>query len=316
VLKAQQFAGFSPQVAERLRDLPELDAVAAFRFGNVRVNGAEETVSGVDPSELAPVVALGIREGSIDDMGDDGVLVQVDAAREYGVGPGDTLQIQYPRGFASVEVAGTYTQEDFTGGLPVPFIVSKASYDQGFGDDEQDALVYVKASGDKDAARAAIAQRIGRDFPNVEILTRKEYRDDQERAIDRFLAVTVALLLLAEIIAVLGIINTLALSVYERTRELGLLRAVGMTRRQLRRMIRGESVIIALIGGVVGIAVGLFWGWAFTTALKSQGVTELSIPWVQLALFVGLSMLAGVAAALAPAWRAARLDVLDAIATE
>jgi putative ABC transport system permease protein len=75
-------------------------------------------------------------------------------------------------------------------------------------------------------------------------------------------------------------------------------------------------VIIALIGGVVGIAVGLFWGWAFTTALKSQGVTELSIPWVQLALFVGLSMLAGVAAALAPAWRAARLDVLDAIATE
>jgi putative ABC transport system permease protein len=316
VLKAQQFAGFSPQVAERLRELPELDAVAAFRFGNVRVNGAEETMSGVDPSELAPVVALGIREGSIDAMGDDGVLVHVDAAREYGVGPGDTLQIQYPRGFASVNVAGTYTQEDFTGGLPVPFIVSKASYDQGFGDDEQDALVYVKASGDEDAAREAIARRIGRDFPNVEILTRKEYRDDQERAIDRFLAVTVALLLLAEIIAVLGIINTLALSVYERTRELGLLRAVGMTRRQLRRMIRGESVIIALIGGVVGIAVGLFWGWAFTTALKSQGVTELSIPWVQLALFVGLSMLAGVAAALAPALRAARLDVLDAIATE
>jgi putative ABC transport system permease protein len=316
VLKAQQFAGFSPQVAERLRDLPELDAVAAFRFGNVRVNGAEETVSGVDPSELAPVVALGIREGSIHDMGDDGVLVQVDAAREYGVGPGDTLQIQYPRGFASVEVAGTYTQEDFTGGLPVPFIVSKASYDQGFGDDEQDALVYVKAAGDEDAARAAIERRIGRDFPNVEILTRKEYRDDQERAIDRFLAVTVALLLLSEIIAVLGIINTLALSVYERTRELGLLRAVGMTRRQMRRMIRGESVVIALIGGVVGTAVGLFWGWAFTTALKSQGVTELSIPWIQIALFVLLSMLAGVAAALAPAWRAARLDVLDAIATE
>lgn len=316
VLKAQQFAGFSPQVAERLRSLPELDAVAAFRFGNVRVNGAEETMAGVDPTELAPVVALGITSGSIDAMGDDGVLVHDDAAREYGVGPGDTLQIQYPRGFATVEVAGTYRQEDFTGGLPVPFIVSKASYDQGFGDDEQDALVYVRAAGDEDAARAAIERRIGHDFPNVEILTRAQYRNDQERAIDRFLAVTVALLLLAEIIAVLGIINTLALSVFERTRELGLLRTVGMTRRQMRRMIRGEAVVIALIGGVVGTAVGLFWGWAFTTALRSQGITELSVPWAQLVVFILFSMLAGVAAALAPAWRAARLDVLEAIATE
>lgn len=316
VLKAQQFAGFSPQVAERLRSLPEIDAVAAFRFGNVRVNGSEETVTGVDPRELAPVVALGITSGSIDAMGDGGVLVHDDAAREYGVGPGDTLQIQYPRGFASVRVAGTFAQKDFTGGLPVPFIVSKRSYDEGFGDDEQDALVYVKATGDEDAARAAIERAIGADFPNVEVFTRAEYRDDQERAIDRFLAVTVALLLLAEIIAVLGIVNTLALSVSERTRELGLLRTVGMTRRQVRRMVRGESVVIALIGGVVGTAIGLFWGWAFTAALESQGVTQLSIPWAQLVAFVVLSMLAGVVAALAPAWRAARLDVLDAIATE
>jgi putative ABC transport system permease protein len=104
--------------------------------------------------------------------------------------------------------------------------------------------------------------------------------------------------------------------VYERTHELGLLRSVGMTRRQLRRMIRGESVIIALIGGLVGAAIGLFWGWAFTTALRSQGLTELRIPWAQMAAFILLSMLAGVAAALAPAWRAARLDVLDAIAAE
>ncbi len=316
ILKAQQFAGFSPQVAERVREVDGVDAVAAFRFGSVRVKGNEETMAGVDPDELAPVVALGLTAGSIADMGDDGVLVHEDAAKEYGVGPGDSLQVQYPRGFGTVEVAGIYRQEDFTGGLPVPFIVSKASYDQGFGDDEQDALVYVKTATDDDATRSAIERRLRRDFPNVEVFTRSEYRDDQEAAIDRFLAVTVALLLLAEIIAVLGIVNTLALSVYERTHELGLLRSVGMTRRQLRRMIRGESVIIALIGGLVGAAIGLFWGWAFTTALRSQGLTELRIPWAQMAAFILLSMLAGVAAALAPAWRAARLDVLDAIAAE
>jgi putative ABC transport system permease protein len=177
--------------------------------------------------------------------------------------------------------------------------------------------VYVKAKGGETvAAGRAIEETLGDDFPNIDVLTREQYKSDQESAIDRFLAVTVALLLLAEIIAVLGIVNTLALSVFERTHELGLLRAVGTSRRQVRRMIRGESVVIALIGGVVGTAIGLVWGWAFTTALESQGITQVSIPVVQLVVFVGLSMVAGVVAALVPAWRASRLDVLTAIAAD
>ena len=110
------------------------------------------------------------------------------------------------------------------------------------------------------------------------MLTREQYRGEQEQAIDQFLAVTVALLFLSEMIAVLGIVNTLALSVFERTHEIGMLRAVGMTRRQMRRMVRGESVIIALIGGLIGLAIGLLWGWAFTTALESQGITEVRVP--------------------------------------
>jgi putative ABC transport system permease protein len=316
VLKAKQFAGFSQQVADRLEGQPGLAAVAAFRFGNVRIINNEETVVGVDATQLSAVTDLRIRRGSIAAMGDDGVLVSVDSAREYGVGPGDQLQIQFPRGFRVAEVAGIYAQEDFTGGFPVSFVVADPAYDAGFGQDEQDSLIYVKAAGDVDAAGRTIRRALGDDFPNIDVLTRKQYRDDQEQAIDRFLAVTVALLLLSEIIAVLGIINTLALSVYERLHELGLLRAVGMSRRQIRRMIRGESVIIALIGGLLGTGIGLLWGWAFTTALRSQGVTELSIPAVQVSAFVVLSMIAGVGAALAPAWRASRLDVLGAIATE
>ncbi|HUV10838.1 MAG TPA: FtsX-like permease family protein [Acidimicrobiia bacterium] len=316
VLKAQQFTAFSPQVAQRLAGDPELKAVAAFRFGNVRVQTEEETVAGVDPTQLGPATALRVRDGSIGAMGDDGVLVQVDAARKYGLRVGDEIQMQFPQGFQLIRVAGIYEQADFTGGFPVDWIVSWPAYVQGFGADDQDSLVYVRAAGTVAAARAAVQRVVAEDFPNVAVFSRDAYRSDQEAAIDRFLAVTVALLLLSELIAVLGIVNTLALSVFERTHEIGLLRAIGMSRRQMRRMIRSESVVVALVGGVVGTALGVFWGWVFTTALESQGVTELSIPAVQLAAFLVLSMLAGVAAAIVPAWRASRLDVLDAIATE
>lgn len=317
VLKAQQFAGFSPQVADRLRGLPELDAVASFRFGNVRVDLGEETVAGVDPSDLGRVVDLRVRDGSIDDMGENGMLVHRDTAERLNLEVGEQRAVQFPRGFLTLRVAGIYDQEDFTGGFPVPFVVSQPAYEQGFGDDDQDSLVYVSATeGDTAAARGAIEAELGNDFPNIDVLTREQYKDEQERAIDRFLAVTVALLLLAELIAVLGIVNTLALSVFERTRELGLLRVVGTTRRQVRRMVRGESVIVALIGGLIGTALGLVWGWVFTISLESQGITQVRVPVGQLAIFVVLSMLAGVVAALYPAWRASRLDVLEAIATE
>jgi len=327
ILKAQQFSGFSPQVAARLDPLPELDAVAAFRFGNVRVDTVEEVVAGVSARELGPVVDLDLQKGSIGGMAGDGVIVHRSAAKQYHVGVGDALTIQFPQGlscstassgpcFQSLRVAGIYAQEDFLGLFPVDFIVAKRAYEQGFGIDDQDQLAYVKAAGDRGAARSAIEGALGRDFPNIDVLSRREYRADQEAAIDRFLAVTIALLFLSEIIAVLGIVNTLALSVYERTHELGLLRAVGMSRRQVRRMVRSESVLIALIGGLVGSAIGLLWGWAFTSALSTQGITQVRIPVGELAAFVVLSMLAGVGAALAPAWRASRLDVLSAITTE
>jgi len=317
ILKAQQFAGFSPQVAERLRGLPELDAVAAFRFGNVRVELNEETVAGADPRQLAKVVDLRIVRGSIENIGDSGVLVSRDAADQYALRVGDIRAVQFQRGFLTLRVAGIYEQEDFTGGLPISFVVAQPAYERGFGPDDQDSLVYVSArDGDIAAARRTIEEALGDDFPNIDVLTREQYKDEQERAIDRFLAVTVALLLLAEIIAVLGIVNTLALSVFERTRELGLLRAVGTSRRQIRRMVRGESVIVALMGGVVGTVIGVIWGYVFTTSLESQGITEVKVPVTQLVVFIVLSMLAGVVAALYPAWRASRLDVLEAIATE
>jgi putative ABC transport system permease protein len=125
-----------------------------------------------------------------------------------------------------------------------------------------------------------------------------------------------AMLLLAVVIALMGIVNTLALSVFERTREIGLLRAVGMTRKQVRRMVRWESVIIAGIGAVTGSAVGLAFGVAFVTALEEQGVSELSVPGPRLAVYVAAAAVAGVLAALGPARRAADVDVLKAVVTD
>ncbi|MET0895933.1 MAG: FtsX-like permease family protein, partial [Acidimicrobiia bacterium] len=117
-------------------------------------------------------------------------------------------------------------------------------------------------------------------------------------------------------IAILGIVNTLALSVFERTREIGLLRVVGMSRRQVRTMVRWESVVIALIGATIGVALGVFWGWAFTRSLRDEGLSVFVVPVAAIALFMVGAIVAGVVAAILPAWRASRLDVLDAIATE
>ena len=170
--------------------------------------------------------------------------------------------------------------------------------------------------GEYAAARRSMHQALGTDFPNIKVLTRSEFRDEQLATVDQFLTVLVALLALSAIIAILGIVNTLALSVFERTHELGLLRVVGMSRREVRRMVRWESVVIALVGAVVGVSLGVLWGWAFAGALRDQGLSVFQIPVGEVLLFLVASIVAGVVAAVLPAWRASRLDVLQAIATE
>ena len=143
-----------------------------------------------------------------------------------------------------------------------------------------------------------------------------EYVDSQATQVNQFLAVIYGLLALSVLIAVLGIINTLALSVFERTREIGLLRAVGMSRRQLRSMITMESVATAVFGAVLGAVLGLGVGIAVRRALVSEGLEVLAVPWLQLGLVLVFAAVAGVVAAILPAWRAVRLDVLRAITTE
>jgi putative ABC transport system permease protein len=319
VVKTDGFAGFSTDVADRLRDSSAVTAVVPIRFSDASVGGDTKTVAGMDPTALERVVDLDFVSGGPEGLASAGVLVSEDLARHLGVTTGDQLPVEFSGAALPLTVSGVYRQQNFIGlfGQSVPLVVAPSVMASGTGGTPQDSLVLVRvAGGATPATQRALERSLAEDFPNVSVLTREEFRRDQQDQIDQFLTVLVAILALSEIIAILGIVNTLALSVFERTRELGLLRVVGMSRRQMRRMVRWESVVIAVLGGVIGIALGIFWGWAFSRALQEQGISVFRIPVVEVLVFVVGSMVAGVLAAVLPAWRASRLDVLEAIATE
>ena len=318
VITASQFAGFSPEVSTRVRATPGVQTAVSFRFGDAQVGKNTETINGTSARGINDVLNLRFVSGSADALNRGGLLLSEKEATSYHRRVGDTLGIGFPRtGVQNLPVVGIYKTRRFSGAFPIDFMVSKPVFEKGFGGTQQDTLLYVKAApGQADAVGRRLDRRLAGPFPNVTVKTRDEYLATRLDTVDQFLNVFIALLLLSEVIAVLGIVNTLMLSVYERTRELGLLRTVGTTRRQIWSMVCGESVIIAVIGCVLGIGVGIMWGWAVTTALRGQFVDRFEIPPVQLAWFLVASVIAGLIAALLPAWHASRLNVLEAIAQE
>jgi putative ABC transport system permease protein len=318
VTNAQQLGPVRPfthDVAVRLIQLPEVGTLSAVRTGEWRYRGSTKMLAAVDAWTFGNLVDLDIAKGRLQDLEKTGVLVSENAARVMGVKVGNSIPMEFGRtGVNLFRVVGIY--RNTAADANADFVISLFDFQRNF-TETQDSFVYVKgASGVPLSDLRRAIESVTARYPSVKVQSEAELKASQQQAIDRLMSLITALLGLAVIIALVGIANTLGLSVMERTRELGLLRAVGMTRRQTRSMVRWEAVIITLLGAALGLVVGVFFGWAVVTALHDQGITVLALPGIQLMVYMVVAGFAGVAAALMPARRAARLDVLSAIAAE
>jgi putative ABC transport system permease protein len=240
------------------------------------------------------------------------VLVFDEVMEDKGWVVGDTIVMGFPKApDTDVEIVGTFAMADFG-----QYVVARDFYSTVYENISDSLILSIVTPGVAIADARVAADAVAEPYANVQIQNKDEVVADAEMQIDQLLVLFIGLLFLAIIIAILGITNTLALSIIERTREIGLLRAVGMTRSQTGWMVRWEAVIVALFGALMGVAIGVFLGWAVVQALGDVGLGTFSIPWGQIGILVLVAGFAGIIAAIYPSWKASRIDVLDAIAYE
>ena len=309
------FGGLNPDVAKELDALPEVGAATGVRAGSAedRTEGDSISYLAVDPDTAGQLFDLGMVHGSVDDLTDDGILVQDTVARHRHLAVGDSIELGLLDGKTrKVRVQGTYREDDLAG----DYVVTHGFHESS-GADQFDFTVFVaRAPGvDEATARRAI-ERVTDRYANAEVESRSEYIEAQAGQIDQLVNLMYGLLGLAVLIALLSIANSISLSIHERTRELGLLRAVGMTRHQVATMVRWEAAIVALLGTALGAVLGVVFGWAVSVTLRGDGLTEFDLPVRSIAVIVVVSAVGGVVASFRPAWRASHLDTLESIASE
>jgi putative ABC transport system permease protein len=305
----ESHSGFPAEFTDRLRQLPELGVVSAGRFGLARIDGEVEGLMAVDPETIEAVYNLEPSPGALDMVSDGGMLVSEQKLQEHGWTVGQTIQVEFAEtGVQPVAIDGTFRGENFG-----PYLIGMSTYDANF-TSKVDSFAYVTyAEGIDDVVGRAAVDTVAADYPSVAIQDREQATAAAKASVDQLLAMFWGLLGIAIVIAIMGITNTLALSISERTREVGLLRAVGMSRRQVRSMIRWEALIVSLFGATLGIGLGVLLGWSVTRALGDIGLKGMTIPGGQIVTYVILAGFAGVLAAAWPARSAARMNVLHAI---
>ncbi len=316
VVLQESFSGASidPGFAPAIEATDDIETAAAMAIGPALVDGTESEVSAVDPARFGAVLDLGHTAGDVRALVPGQFAASVDEAESRAWTLGDAVEMTLVDGTSrTLTLAALYTETDIAGDVVVD--VADVNRSAGF---EGDLVVLIGiADGVDEATAAATVDAVGTAFGAPGAQTRAQYLDSVGSDVQVLLGLIYGLLGLAILIAVMGIANTLALSMHERTRELGLLRAVGQTRRQLRTTVRWESLLIALFGTTAGVGLGVFLGWALTRAIAAQeGTAVFAVPVGQIVVIIGLGALAGVTAAMRPARRAARLDVLDALATD
>jgi putative ABC transport system permease protein len=287
--------------------------VTALRYFDAKVDNATTQASAIDPAHVERSVRLDVRTGSIGVLGSHDVAVRAAVAKKKNLHLGDTVTMFFPEtGAQPFRVVATYGTNQPIG----DYAISLQAFDANVATHVDNAILVSAAPGvSKQQARQAI-QHVLQDYPTAKLMTKSEFKGSIANQIDKILNLIYVLLAMALVIALFGIANTLALSVFERTREVGLLRAVGMSRSQVRSTVRWESVLIAMLGTALGTTIGLGFAWTLVHAVKNQDINTFAVPLHQLGLIVLAAAVAAVVAAALPARRAARLDVLKAISNE
>jgi putative ABC transport system permease protein len=308
-------SGLSPKLAPAIARQPGVENAVGLGRGVAEVDGEGRALTVTDPVTLGKVFDLGRVDGSLDGFGTDGIAVTREEAGRQGLTTGDTTRLTFTDGDRKTfTVRAVYGPSQLAG----DYVITRAAWAPHRTQDSDTLVAVSFADGVSPAEGTAAVERTAAAYGNPDVQTRDEYAQSSAAGIDMMLTLVYALLALAVLIALLGIANTLTLAIHERTRELGLLRAVGQTRAQLRAMVRWESVLVAAFGTAGGLALGGFLGWVLVKA--SDGASDsdfaFAVPPVQLVVVALVGLAAGALAGLRPARRAARLDVLRAIATE
>ena len=306
-------SGLSPDLERSLAALPQVSTVAGIRSGVVKVSGTVTPVVATDPAKAAQLFDIGVTQGDLAAMTPTGIGVSTQVASSQHLHLGSTVAVTYPTtGTKDYTVQVIYSVRDLGGDYVLPLAAGQANFPSAL-----DIAIFVKLAPGvtANAARPAI-NRVLAAYPNATLQDQAQYKASYTQSVDTLLNLVYGLLALSVLIALIGIANTLALSIYERTRELGLLRAVGMTRGQLRSMVRAEALVISAFGALEGLVLGALFGWAIVAAMRSSGVTQLVFPVPQLLVVAVVAALAGLLAAIAPSSRAAKLNILQAVTTE
>jgi putative ABC transport system permease protein len=305
--------GLPSDVAQEINELPEVEAAAGVRIGIAEIDGSTQVVGGVDPSTAFDVFDVGVADGNADDLDADGIAVFEDKAEDEGWRIGDELDATFAEtGRQTFTIVALLETQDLTGTYVMGTEAIEANVPNS-GDNQ--ILVQLADGASTSQARSAL-QDIVDQYPTAELQDLDEFKEATKGQFDQLLIIVNALLALTLIVAMIGIVNTLVLSVVERTREIGLTRAVGAARKQIRATIRWEALLIAAFGLVAALTVGTFFGWVIFQALDEEGFTSFEIPVGQLVVVTIVTALLTLLAAVFPAIWAGRRPVLSAISEQ
>lgn len=306
------FGGLSPSLATDLSKIPQVKSATGIGLVSAKIDGKGQLLSTISPQTIEGVFNIGLVDANYSALTIDSIFVASKYATKKGYVLGSVVNIELADGTTkSLKVAGTYEFSELTGNIVINRELFGPAAVRNF-----DFGVYVKTVDGADQAKVRSELRAAVDkYGQGTLLSKSEYIDKQAGNVNQLLGLIYGLLMLSVIIAIVGIVITLLLSVFERQREIGLLRAVGMTRSQVRTTVRWESVITSLLGAVVGIALGIGLGWVIVFALRDQGLTTFSVPLNSTIVILVMSFVVGIMAAVYPAWRATRVDILAALTT-